>query len=306
MNEPRRRSIGFWLLIGGGLFVSFVLVVCLIVWATVQSISGESSGLGSLGRGSIGVVDVEGVILSADTLVDQIRKFDQDDSIKAIILHINSPGGGAAASQEIYHEVQHVREGHRKPIIASVESEGASGAYYIASATNKIYANEASVVGSIGVIAEWVNYGELLKWAKLKNEILKAGILKDAGSPTRDLTPEERAYMQGLIDDMHTQFIRDVAAGRKLPVDQIRSVASGRVWTGEQALPLHLIDKIGTFRDALLETARQVGLSGEPIVVKPKVAHKGLLDLLTGDPSDLFPGPGKLLERNANFYYLWK
>jgi protease IV len=303
MNE-RRRSVGFWFLIGGGLFIAFVVVVCLIVWATVQSLSGDS-GL-ALGRSSLGVVDVEGVILSADTLVDQIRKFDQDDSVKAIILHINSPGGGAAASQEVYHEVQRVRDGHRKPIVAAIESEGASGAYYIASAANRIYANEASVVGSIGVIAEWVNYGDLLKWAKLKNETLKAGALKDAGSPTRDLTPEERAYMQGLIDNMHTQFIRDVAAGRKLPVDQIRSVASGRVWTGEQALPLHLIDKIGTFRDALLETARQVGLSGEPVVVKPKVPHKGLLDLLTGDPSDLFPGPGKLLERNANFFYLWK
>lgn len=306
MNEPRRHSIGFWFLIGGGLFAAFILAVGLIVWATVQSFSGSGTSGWSSMRGGIGVVDVDGVIMSADTLVDQIRKFDQDDSIKAIILHINSPGGGAAASQEVYHEVRRVREEHKKPIIASVESEGASGAYYIASATNKIYANEASVVGSIGVIAEWINYGDLLKWAKLKNETLKAGALKDAGSPMRELTPEERVYMQGLIDDMHTQFIRDVAAGRKLPVDQVRAVASGRVWTGEQALPLHLIDKIGTFRDALLDTAHEVGLSGEPTVVKPKVPHKGLLDILTGDPSDLFPGPGKLLERNANFYYLWK
>jgi protease-4 len=162
------------------------------------------------------------------------------------------------------------------------------------------------VVGSIGVIAQWVNYPDLMKWAKLKNVTLKAGELKDAGSPMRDLTPEERAYMQSLIDDMHVQFIRDVATGRIFPVDQIKAIASGRVWTGEQALPLHLIDKTGTFRDALLETARQVGVSGEPTVVKPKVPHKGVLDLLTGDASDLFPGSGKLLERNANFYYLWK
>lgn len=305
MNEPRRRSFLFWLLLGGGLFVAFIFAICLIVWVAVRSVSGED-GLAGLGGDRIGVIDVDGVIMSSETLVDQIRKFDQDDSIKAIILHINSPGGGAASSQEIYHEVLKVREKHKKPIVASIESEGASGAYYIASGTDKIYANQASVVGSIGVIAQWVNYGDLMKWAKLKNVTLKAGELKDAGSPMRDLTPEERAYMQSLIDDMHVQFIRDVAAGRKLPVDQIKSIASGRVWTGEQALPLHLIDKTGTFRDALLETARQVGVSGEPTVVKPKVPHKGVLDLLTGDASDLFPGSGKLLERNANFYYLWK
>lgn len=304
--QPKRRSTGFWLLLGGGLFLAFVLVVGLIVWVAVRSFS-DDGGLGSLGGdGKIGVVEVDGVILSAETLVDQIRKFDQDDSVKAIILHINSPGGGAAASQEIYHEVKKIRDKKKKPIVASIESEGASGAYYIASATDKIYANEASVVGSIGVIAQWTNYGDLLKWAKLKNETLKAGELKDAGSPTREMTPVERAYMQSLIDDMHTQFIRDVAVGRKVPAEQIRAIASGRVWTGEQALTLHLIDKTGTFRDALLETARQVGVTGEPTVVKPKVARKGLLDILSGDATDLFPGSGKFLERNANFYFLWK
>ncbi|HVJ06872.1 MAG TPA: signal peptide peptidase SppA [Acidisarcina sp.] len=305
MEEERKHSVGFWLLIGSGLFAAFLVVVALIVLATLRSITGDAQ-FASIGGGNIGVIDIDGVILNADTLVDQLRKFQDDSSIKAIILHINSPGGGAAASQEIYDEVLHLRREKKKPIIASIESEGASGAYYIASGTEKIYANRASVVGSIGVIAEWTNYGELLKWAKLKPEVLKAGILKDAGSPTRDLTPVERAYMQGLVDNMHAQFISDVAAGRGLSTDTIRPLATGQVWTGEQALPLHLIDKTGSFRVALLETAKRVGISGEPHVVRPIAKHPGVLDLLNGDAGELFPNPAKLLEKNAGFYFLWR
>jgi protease IV len=140
--------------------------------------------------------------------------------------------------------------------------------------------------------------------------MLKAGELKDAGTPTRDPTPEERAYLQSLIDNMHTQFIRDVAAGRKLPEADIRAIASGRVWTGEQALPLHLIDKVGTFRDCLNDTAAQVGIKGEPNVVRPTKPRRGLLDALTGDTDLSFLDPAqavsKALEKNPGFYYLWK
>jgi protease IV len=303
MAEQQRRSTSFWLLIGGSLFFVFLLVVVLLALAVAHSTSG--SDFASLGK-NIGVIDVDGVILSSESLVDQLRKFDQDSSIKAIILHINSPGGAAAPSQEVYHEVRRIRDEKKKPIIASIDSVGASGAYYIASGTSRIYANQASIVGSIGVIMEYSNYGDLLRWAKIKDVTIKAGELKDAGSPTRDMTPAERAYMQGLVDDMHSQFIQDVATGRGLPLDQVHSIATGQVWTGQQALPLHLIDKIGTFRDTLLETAKQVGISGEPDVIKPAVKHRTLLDLLTGDASDLFPNPGKLLEKNVGFYYLWR
>jgi protease-4 len=303
--EERRRSLGFWLLIGGGLFAIFLMLVSFIIFATLRNVAGDTK-FAAIGGGNIGVIDIDGVILSADTLVEQLRKFQDDSSIKAIILHINSPGGGAAASQEVYEEVRRLRSEKKKPIITSIESEGASGAYYIASGTERIYANRASVVGSIGVIAEWVNYGDLLKWAKLKPEVLKAGILKDAGSPMRDLTPAERAYMQGLIDNMHAQFISDVAAGRGLSTDTIKPLATGQVWTGEQALPLHLIDQTGSFRVALLDTAKKVGINGEPHVVKPAVKRRGVLDLINGNVDDLFPNPGKLLEKNAGFYFLWK
>jgi protease-4 len=301
MAEEKRRSASFWVLIGGGLFVVFVAVVGLLGYVAVQVIGG-SANFGN----SIGVIDVDGVILAADKTVDQLRTFDQDDSIKAIILHIDSPGGGAAASQEIYNEVRRIRDEKKKPIVASIQSVGASGAYYIASGANRIYANDASIVGSIGVIMEWTNYGDLLKWAKLRPEVLKAGSLKDAGSPTREMTPEERAYFQGLVDNMHTQFIRDVAAGRSMGTNVLTPLATGQVWTGQQALSLHLIDKQGGFRDALLETARQVGISGEPNVVKPPKKRRSLLDLVTSDADDLWPNPEQLLEKHAGFYFLWR
>ena len=301
MTEEKRRSGWFWVFVVGGLFIAFVVVVSLVGYFAVQSLGGNP-GFGD----SIGVIDVDGVILAADKTVDNLRKFDQDDSIKAIILHIDSPGGGAAASQEIYGEVRHIRDEKKKPIIASIESVGASGAYYIASGANRIYANNASIVGSIGVIMEWTNYGDLLKWAKLKPEVLKAGSLKDAGSPTREMTPEERAYFQGLVDNMHAQFIRDVAAGRGVAADKLQPLATGQVWTGEQALPLHLIDKQGGFRDALLETAKQVGISGEPNVVKPAKRGRSVWDLVTTDADDLLPNPERLLEKHAGFYFLWR
>jgi len=226
--------------------------------------------------------------------------------VKAIILHIDSPGGGAAASQEIYHEVLRIREEKHKKIVASVESMGASGAYYIASACDKIYANPASVVGSIGVIMEWTNYGDLLRWAKMKNVVIHAGELKDAGDPTRDLTPKEEAYFQSLVDNMYGQFVHDVATGRHTTDDKIKPLATGQVWTGEQALSLGLIDQQGGFRIALMDTARSVGISGEPRIVRPTKDKRGIAALLTDGTDDLFPNPSKLLDRAPGFYFLWK
>ena len=213
---------------------------------------------------------------------------------------------GAAASEEIYREVLRIRDEKKKPIVASIESVGASGAYYVSSATNKIFADDASIVGSIGVIAEWYNYEELIKWAKLKAITLKAGEFKDTGSPTRDMTPVERAYLQSLIDDMHSQFIHNVATGRHMKDEDVRTLANGKVWTGEQAMPLKLIDQIGDFRAAIADTAKSVGIKGEPTLVHPEKERKSVLDLLFGDLSEYLPSREKLMETNVGFYYLWK
>ena len=165
--------------------------------------------------------------------------------IKAIILHIDSPGGAAAPSQEIYHEVlAHSRTSTKSPSSPLSKASAPAAPTTSPRPPNKIYANQASVVGSIGVIMEWTSYGNLMQWAKLTPEVIHAGALKDAGDPTREMTPEERAYFQGLVDNMYGQFVarrRHQAAGSA--ESQIKAIATGQVWTGEQALPLHLIDE---------------------------------------------------------------
>jgi protease-4 len=303
MSEPPRSRAFLWVLLGGGAFFLFLLAVFALVYFTVRS--DQKSSFRRFGD-KIAVVDLEGVILSPKDLVEQLRKYGDDSSIKAIIIHVNSPGGGAAASEEIYREVLRIRDVKKKRIVASIETVGASGAYYVSSATNKIFADQASIVGSIGVIAEWYNYEELIKWAKLKAIVLKAGEFKDTGSPAREMTPAERVYMQGLIDNMHAQFIDSVAKGRRVKVEEIKSLADGKVWTGDQALPLKLIDQIGDFRAAVEDTAKSVGIRGEPTIVRPEKERKSVLDLLFGDASEYIPDPAKLMQTNAQFYYLWK
>ena len=256
--------------------------------------------------GKIGVVDLEGVILNPKQTVDALHKFADDTSIRAIIIHINSPGGGAAASEEIYREVKRIRDEKRKRIVASISTVGASGAYYVASATDRIYSDEASIVGSIGVIAEWFNYEELVRWAKLRAIVFKAGEFKDTGSPLREMTPAEKQYFQGLIDNMHQQFIHSVAEGRHVPEDGIRAIADGKVWTGQQALGLKLIDQIGDFQTAVKETGDAVGIHGKPSLVRYHKPRVGLLDILFGDVSEYLPDSAKLLQTNVGFYYLWK
>src|SRR3954466_3782036 len=237
MAEQSRSRVWLWVLVGGGAFFLFLLAVFTLVYFSMRTETRtEFAAFGD----KIGVIDLEGVILSPQEVVHDLKKFGDDSSIKAIIIHVNTPGGGAAASEEMYKEVRRIRDEKKKKIVASIETVGASGGYYVASATDKIYANESSIVGSIGVIAEWVNYGDLMHWAKLKDITMKAGEFKDTGSPTRDLTPAEREYTQGMLDNMHQQFIKNVADGRKLKYDDVKAIANGKVWTGQQALPLHL------------------------------------------------------------------
>jgi len=304
MAENGRSRTALWIVIGGGVFFLFVLAVFTLVYLALHA-GGEEASLHSFGD-KIGVVELEGVILDSSVIVPQLKRFGDDDSIKAIVLKVNSPGGGVAASEEIYREVKRLRDEKHKRIVASISTVGASGAYYVSSATNKIYADNGSVVGSIGVIAEWVNYGDLMRWAKLKPEVLKVGALKDTGNPMRDMTPAERAYLQSLIDNMYGQFVQAVADGRHAKTDDIKAIADGRVWTGQEALSMHLIDQIGDFQTAVDETAKSVGIKGEPVLVHPDKDRKTLSDLLFGDISQWLPTKEKLLDQQMGFYYLWK
>src|SRR5215467_3002 len=303
MSEGRSRTL-LWVLIGGGAFFLFVLAIFTLVYLALHAGTGEAT-LGGFGD-RIGVVDLEGVILSPQPVVGQLKKFGDDSSIKAIILHVNSPGGGVAASEEIYREVKRLRSEKKKKVVVSIETVGASGAFYVASACDKIYADKGSIVGSIGVIAQWVNYGDLLKWAKLKDVVIKTGEFKDTGNPARDLTPAEQAYMQSLIDNMFGQFIQAVADGLYVVVFQSPAIANGKVWTGEQAKSMKLIDSIGDFEKVVEETAKSVGIPGEPTLVRPEKDRRTLLDLLLGDVSQYLPSREKLMEQQVGFYFLWK
>ena len=309
-TPPPKRSGWVWVAVIVAILAAVVIVLALVFSSAIKSIAGDDSTTTgkAFASDSIAVVEISGVILDADKVDKQLEKFGKDSSVKAIILQINSPGGGAAASQEIYHEVMRVRKEDKKMVVASMQSVGASGAYYIASACDKIYANPASVVGSIGVIMEWTNYGELLKWAKMKNVVISKGELKDAGDPTRDLTPKEEAYFQSLVDNMYAQFVHDVAVGRHTTDAKILPLATGQVWTGEQALPLGLIDVQGGFHEALTDTAKAVGISGEPKITRSSKTKRGLRAILDpdSDTDDLFPNPSNLLNRAPGFYFLWK
>jgi protease-4 len=136
--------------------------------------------------------------------------------------------------------------------------------------------------------------------------VIHAGELKDAGDPSRDLTPKEEIYFQSLVDNMYTQFVHDVATGRHTTDDKIKPLATGQVWTGQQSLPLGLIDKVGGYQVALTETAREAGISGEPNVVRPAKNKRGLFAMLADDGEDLFPNPGQMLNRAPGFYFMWK
>jgi protease-4 len=304
MSNGRRTFL--WIVIGGGAFFVFLLAVFTLVYYTVRNEQTRTEVVREGSGGRIAVVDLEGVILTPKETVKQLKKFADDDSIKAIILHVNSPGGGVAASEEIYREVRRVRDDKKKQIIASIETVGASGAYYVASGTNKIYANNGSIVGSIGVIMEWYNYADLIKWAKLKSIVIKTGEFKDTGNPARDITPAEQEYLQGMAHNMLGQFVSSVADGRKMKREDIQSIADGKVWTGEQAKTLKLVDAIGDFEAVVQETAKVVGIKGEPTLVRAEKEKRNLMDLLFGDVSEVWPEPGKLIQSNPGFYYLWK
>ncbi|HEU4386617.1 MAG TPA: signal peptide peptidase SppA [Blastocatellia bacterium] len=300
----KRFSIATVLLIAGFVFIFFVVVILIAALAL-------SSGGGlSLGGDRVAVVYIDGPIFESQTVNGHLKMYGDDSRVKAILIRIDSPGGGVAASQEIYDQVKRLRDEKRKKVVISMGSVAASGGYYIASAADKIVANPGTITGSIGVIAEWVNYGNLLKWAQMKPEVIKSGELKDVGSPTREITPKEREYLQGVINQLFNQFVNAVADGRKeLPREKILQLADGRIYTGEEAQKLGLVDQLGGYEVAVKAAAELAGIKGEPnIVTPPKPKRGSILDLLTStDLGGVLSGgalqpPGSTLQ----FEYLWK
>lgn len=281
---PPKRGRGlFWGLLGGCLGLFLLMTVLGAAMTAVGRTSGEWWKIGP----KVAVVPIEGEIFDSRETVERLRGYAEDASIRALVVRINSPGGAVVPSQEIFAEIRKLRAETKKPIVASLDSVAASGGYYIASACETIVSNPGTITGSIGVIMQWFNLEDLVRWAKLEPQTITAGSMKDAGSPFRDITPEERAYIQRITDQLHRQFIRAVAEGRKgkLTQGEVERLADGRVFTGEEAMQLKLVDQLGTLQDAIELAARRGGIRGKPRVVYPRERTAGLLDVLTGDAS---------------------
>jgi protease-4 len=251
--------------IARGIAILGILVVVFFALAFALTLRTD----GRLGRalalgGSVGVVEVRGVISESDEVVESIKDFQRDESVKAVVVRIDSPGGGVAPSQEMYAAIRELRTA--KPVIASLGGMAASGGYYVAAACDVIVANPGTLTGSIGVIMQLANLQELFQKIGVEPEILKAGDYKDMGSPTRPLTEEERRIFQAMLDSVHTQFIEAVATGRAMAEDRVRQLADGRIFSGEQANDEGLVDVLGGLEDAVAMAAERGGIVGEPRV----------------------------------------
>jgi len=218
----------------------------------------------------IALVRVEGVILDAQQTVGELKRFADNPSVKAIVLRIDSPGGGVVPSQEIYDAVKRVRNKNNKMVVASMGTVAASGGYYIAAATDRIIANPGTLTGSIGVIMELANLEGLLKKIGVESLVVKSGQYKDIGSPLRKMSEGDRRILQSVMDDVHRQFIQAVAEGRSLDEAEVQPLADGRIFTGRQAREMKLVDELGDLEDAIRLAADLAGIEGEPKVVEPR------------------------------------
>jgi protease IV len=213
-------------------------------------------------------VEIKGVITESSGIIAEIRQYQEDEGVKAIVLRIDSPGGGVGPSQEIHREISKVKM--TKKVVTSMGSVAASGGYYIACASDRIVANPGTITGSIGVLMEFTNIEELFKKIGIKGVVLKSGEHKDIGSPFREMTPEEKKIFQDVIDNVHQQFIEAVAKGRRLDREKVAQIADGRIFTGEQAKQLGLVDEMGNLQDTIDMVAKMVGIVGKPNVLYPK------------------------------------
>lgn len=261
-----------------GVFILFVFGSLYVATALFgdkkQLISGEG----------IGLLEVKGIILDPQETVKQLLEFKNNDNVKAIVLRIDSPGGVVGPSQEIYAEIKKMAA--TKKVVVSMGSVAASGGYYIASPATIIIANPGTITGSIGVLMKFSNIEGLMDKVGMKAFTLKTGKYKDVGSPLRTMSDQEKAMLQAVIDSTHTQFVKAVAEGRKLPLGQVKEIADGRIFTGEQALQLKLIDRLGTLQDAIEEAGKLAGIKGVPEVIRPTKKKKLFMDMLVEETAE--------------------
>lgn len=232
-------------------------------------------------REKVGIIPIEGIIGDADELIEQIHAFADDGKIKAVVLRIDSPGGGVVPSQEIYQAIRALKK--KKKVVASMGSVAASGGYLIAVAADRIVANPGSITGSISTVMHYANVEELMKKVGVRSSVVKSGKFKDIGSPTREMTAEERSMIQAIVDDIYDQFVRTIAENRTLPLQRIFKLADGRIFSGRQAKDLGLVDELGGLQDAVLLAGKLSGMEGTPEVVHGMKKKTNLLNYLMGN-----------------------
>lgn len=269
----KRSDVILGVLIGGSILVLLIFIIALF------SVTSTDKGVGlDLGQ-KVAIIDVHGVISRSDGIIRQLKRYKEDNSIPSIVLHIDSPGGGVAASQEIYEEVNKVRQEGKK-VVASMGSVAASGGYYVACASDTIVANPGTITGSIGVIFEWPVAEELFKKIGLRFEVVKSGRLKDVGSMARQATAEERRILQEVIDDTYEQFVEVCVKARHISRKKFLPLADGRIFTGRQALNLGLVDTLGDLEDAIKIAAEMGGIKGKPRTIKERPVRITFWDVL--------------------------
>lgn len=263
------RKIFKWIFISGVLFIVLMLAIGLLS--------------PFFAREKVAVITVKGVITDSKATIEQLHEANESPDVKAIVVRVNSPGGGVGASQEIYREITKIKD---KKVLVSMGSVAASGGYYIACGAEKIYANPGTLTGSIGVLMEFADVAELMGKIGLKGYVIKSGEFKDIGSPLRPMSDAEKELLQGVINNTYSQFVKVVARGRKLNEDYVRDLADGRVFTGEQAKDLKLVDELGNMEDAIDDAARMAGIKGKPGVKHMEKSRFSFLNLFLGDEAD--------------------
>lgn len=296
-------------------FLYFVLASGLLAaLIIVVNTAREKPGLPSIvsGASQVALINVSGIMTSssdmpgetfdARTVVEKIKEYGENESVGALVLRVNSPGGTVVAAQEMYEALVRFRSETEKPVVVSMADVAASGGYYIACAADRIFANAGSITGSIGVIMEFPNFGRLFEKIGVGHTTIKSGTFKDTGNAFREMTAAERETLQGLVDNVYEQFLEAVRQGRNLPMEELRAAADGRVFSGLQARDLGLIDEIGDLDRAVREAASLAGMEGEPEILEEKRRPR-FWDLLEGRIKGFLPAPRSSTTR---LLYLWK
>lgn len=298
MNEAKKWRMGCLVLvalfcIGTGLVV---------VLGAFSFFGGANKSLSMFSGDQIGIIRVSDIIISSEEIVEGIYKLKKEESIKALVIRLNSPGGGVAASQEIYEAVLDFKKSGKKVII-SMGGIAASGAYYIACAGDTVIANPGTITGSIGVIFQFPYFQKLFKKIGVEMEVIKSGDFKDAGSPHRKMSKKERAVFQQLIDDTWMQFVEAVSNGRGIPIESVKKLADGRIFSGKQALAVGLVDQLGTFEFAKGVARKAAGLSDD---AKTFEFHrkKAFWERVMGDLGSFLPVPQKRAPNGLLYLFL--